>query len=898
MARSGSTTEKVGKMRQVSSKFLCALLTATALTAPEVVLAQDGAQPVIEDQIIIRGARIPDTKRATSEISAVIDAESFERTGDSDIGSALARVAGLSLSSGKFVVVRGLNERYSAVTINGSPLPSPEPLQRVAPLDIIPTSILAGSTVQKTFSPEFSGEFGGGSIDLQTKAVPGEFFLEIGGSVGLDTATTIRDGLLYDGGDTDWFGFDDGTRNFSNELAAVLGTGTVAPADQEALDLSIENSDTLLITENTIPVNYGIDIAGGTSFVLSDDIVLGFTAAAGFSSDWQTREGVRQQGFLTTTAVASDGNDLTFESTTNVVDANAVATVGLEVGDNHEFTFTNLILRSTLKEARITQGNVGDLDRDTRRTNTDFFERQVWQTQIRGEHVFPSLMDLSAEWRFAYGEAFRDAPYNRENSYIDDGTGTFRYDRGNDVSLITNSINFSKIEDENIDIGADFLLPFEAFNGSHTFKFGYSYTEKDRVTLSRTFQYADDFSLISADDVLDLTQQRIDVLYGPNVVGTGLFDLELIDSTDFLDNSASELTIQAYYGGFDVEVGPYVRVAAGVRYEDGRQSTSSFATGQFAQTFSATVIDEDYFLPAATVTWNPIGDLQVRAGFSQTVTRPQFRELSPAFFLNEDTDSISSGNSFLTNTEINNYDVRAEYYFSRGQFVTLGAFYKELDNPIENALIQRAGDTFIESFINAPSAELWGFEFEFEKNFVLADLVDWSIFSTKDLVIKTNYTYSQSDVSDNGNVSVTRVLAQQPVQESVITADQLVVDGRALQGQSDHLFNLQLGVEDAEYNSRATFLLNWASKRIRDVGTPFAPGQFVPDVIERPPFMVDFVYTRGFEKFGGDWELGFKVRNILGDDYEATQGFADGTQADYDLYDLGRELSVSLKRVF
>ncbi|MCA8894701.1 MAG: TonB-dependent receptor plug domain-containing protein, partial [Amphiplicatus sp.] len=193
-------------MNRFTRAALSALLGSTALMAFSAASAQTAGE--ITDEIVVRGARIPDEKRATSEITSVLDEESFLRTGDSDIGAALSRVTGLSLSQGKYVIVRGLNERYSSVTINGSPLPSPEPLQRVAPLDIIPTSILAGSLVQKTYSAEYSAEFGGGTIDLRTKSVPSEPFFSIGGSIGMDTATTGRNGFMYDGGDRDWLGFD------------------------------------------------------------------------------------------------------------------------------------------------------------------------------------------------------------------------------------------------------------------------------------------------------------------------------------------------------------------------------------------------------------------------------------------------------------------------------------------------------------------------------------------------------------------------------------------------------------------------------------------------------------------------------------------------------------------
>ncbi len=870
-------------MTRLKKAALCALMGSTTLGG------LSGAAAQVDDQIIVRGVNIPDEKRATSEISSVLDEASFQRTGDSDIGAALARVTGLSLSKGKFIVVRGLNERYSNVTINGSPLPSPEPLQRVAPLDIVPTSILSGSLVQKTFSPRFSGEFGGGLIELRTKGVPDEFFLEVGGSIGLDTETTFHNGLLYDGGKRDWLGIDDGTRDVPQPFNDLLLSGDIA-SNQDAFDVSLEHNKTLLITENSIPVDYSFNIAGGHRIEASDTISLGATFSLGISSDWQTREGRREQGLISSAVFGSLGQVYDFTSTQNTIDTNGFATFGAEIGDDHELTFTNFMLRSTAKEARFSEGRVGDCDCDFQRTNTQFLERQVWQSQLRGAHIFPGLSELSVDWRAAYGEAFRDSPYERQNAYVLDGNGVPTYDSGKVTDTLANTVTFSRIDDENIDAGIDFTLPFIAFGNEVSLSAGYAYTDKSRVTVSRLLAY---------DGALgpELAQSRIDLIYSDAVLGTNLLDLNLINGSFFLDNTDSALEVHAGYVGLDAQVGPYLRLAAGGRFEDSQQSTSAFPT-LFPASFTTTSIDEEYFLPAASVTWNPIEDIQVRAGFSQTITRPQFRELAPAFFVDEDTDQIMLGNPFLVDSEINNYDLRVEYYFGRGQFVTLGAFYKEIENPIEDSFQLEAGGLVISSFINSPSAKLYGLEFEFEKNFILSEIVDWPMVASKDLVFKTNYTYSQSEVSSDGTVTTGRL--DGPTQQflpNVLPATNFVTDGRSLQGQSDHLFNLQLGVEDTELDSRATILVNWASKRIRNVES-FLSGVVAPPVFEQPPILIDFVYSRGFEKWGGQYEIGLDIRNILGSDYEATQDFADGTTAIFDRYKLGRTFSISLKREF
>jgi len=192
------------------SKFLNYNLLVMFSLTTSLIFAQE------IEEVVVSGSFIPDEKRDTSEISAILDSSEIERTGDDNIAVALTRLTGLSLVRGKYVYVRGLGERYSAATLNGSGLPSPEPLKRVVPLDLFPTQLIESSTIQKTYSADMPGEFGGGIIEINTKAIPTERILDLSFSSGYNTETSLSNGLLYDGGDDDDFGYDDGTRDFPN----------------------------------------------------------------------------------------------------------------------------------------------------------------------------------------------------------------------------------------------------------------------------------------------------------------------------------------------------------------------------------------------------------------------------------------------------------------------------------------------------------------------------------------------------------------------------------------------------------------------------------------------------------------------------------------------------------
>ena len=207
----------------VSLRTLSAMLLAgTALTVAMPVYAQ--AQPAQApaapaspeenevEEIVVNGRFIPDEIRDTAEVANFLTVEDIRRAGDDTAAQALTRISGLSVVSGRFVYVRGLGERYSQALLNGSPLPSPEPLQRVVPLDLFPAAILAGTAVQKTFSANYPGEFGGGIIDLRTVGVPDKPYFNIGVGLGVDSEITDKNGLTYYGSKHDEFGFDDGSR--------------------------------------------------------------------------------------------------------------------------------------------------------------------------------------------------------------------------------------------------------------------------------------------------------------------------------------------------------------------------------------------------------------------------------------------------------------------------------------------------------------------------------------------------------------------------------------------------------------------------------------------------------------------------------------------------------------
>jgi TonB-dependent receptor len=902
-----------------TAALLASLLASAGIAAAQEDVASGQAADDIEDQIVVRGVFVPDEKQQTAEISSVLDAEDFARAGDSDVAAAIRRVAGISVVDGKFPVARGLNERYSSATVNGVPLPSPEPLRRAIPLDIIPTKILAGSLAQKTYSPEFSGEFGGAAIDLRTASIPTDNFFELSASVGIDTVTSLRDGLFYEGSDTDRFGFDDGLRDLpslANQeiLTDSLGAGNALSPEAAA---EFENSDTLVIVnDNDVPVNGGASATFGRVFVDNADLRVGNVSYVGFSRDFTNREGIQDRSFIQAGVFNTENEQdrLDYLETRQDTQFNALTSTGFEFGGDHQVNATAFILRSTLKRARTGFGSDqnefgGDSieedrfaqDAPLREEFTEFVERQVWQAQLAGEHLFANLGDLEAEWRVAYGQADRNSPYERNTlrqrrmlsdvipeTPASDDREIFAYL----PNIAANSIRFSELEDENFYSGVDFTLPYSIGNIVGEIRAGGAYADNTRDTLLRVFRINPGPAL-GSDGLGPLAALRTDALYQDEIFLNQF--LQIQSATNFLlpDTTEASLETAAGYIMTDVELNEYLRFSIGGRFEDSTQETATFLSPNGSPTADETVVlEEDFFLPAATITWNPLGNLQLRAGASKTITRPQFRELAGTEFLDPNLDIPLLGNPFLVNSEILNVDARAEWYFRRGEFLTVGGFYKDIDNPIERVFTQR--ESGVSTFVNSPSATVYGAEVEFEKRFDLIDSgIDW--LRNQEVVFVANYTYTDSEVDVDGEVILPQFSSGTVVPLVRDASIQLVAD-HSLEGQSDHLFNLQLGLEDTETDQTINLLLNYASERTLLLGQAQQEGS--DRVLEDPPLLLDVVYSKGFEFRGGAYGVAVKAQNLLGEEFNAFRRDLNGRELPFTAFDRGRIITFSLSREF
>lgn len=863
-----------------------ALLLTTMLSTPAIAWAQDSApaEPVaqadtagneIEEspEIVVRGRFIPEPMRETSQVTTFLSTADLARTGDDNAAAALTRLTGLSVVSDRFVFVRGLGDRYSSALLNGSPLPSPEPLRRQVPLDLFPSSILAGAAVQKTFSPNYPGEFGGGIIDLQTLRIPSESFLTLKVGTGVDTESN-RNGFYYYGSDTDRFGFDDGTRNIPAPIAAAIARGrriddtNFTPTELEVMGESLVNSPLTVVQRRYLPIDIETELTAGMTFDRGR-YNIGLVAAGGFKNQWRYKDAERVE--VVGNSLETDFNSV---STSNDIVANLFSSASIGWGAN-EITLSGLLVRSTTKLTQIEVGT--DFNRpgadplaplvNERYESTAWYERQLGSIQLAGEHEFGSL-DL--DWRTAFARSDRDAPYERSIRYdvLPNGSTTF-------AGGIDNRIRFSELTDEVISAGVDAQYRIALSpQREAVFSAGAAYSNTTRN--SDLIQFA--FTGPRGPTPPDVLAARVDFLFSPDNIDPSRFVLNEFTGRD--DSYKGRLTNLAYYVGADVEVLPLVRAALGVRYEDATQIVRTY--NRFGENSAAPVnIAESYFLPSATLTWNFADDLQLRVGYSQTIARPQFRELAFTPFIDPDTNRIYQGNPFLKDSEFKNYDARVEYYFGRDRFFTIGGFYKEIENPIEEVVVRL--DRYQTRFINAPLATLYGGEVEFRAKFDMP--FEMPVLRDAKLFFAANYTYTHSEVEADAGARIVS-----PVDFTLRPATEFGLNGTPLQGTPENIVNLQFGYEtDA---SQLTLLLGWVDDRIlrRGLGS-------VQPVIESPGTNVDLVFKRDFSFAGAGFTFGLSGRNLLGTEHQEFQTYARGRN-EVNTYDRGRSFSTSLTARF
>jgi outer membrane receptor protein involved in Fe transport len=710
---------------------------------------------------------------------------------------------GVAVIDRKYATVRGLDGRYISSTLNGLLMPSTDSQRREVELDLFPTVIVGGIEIQKSYTADQTATTTGGAIMIETRGIPDERILKVSGSLGVNPGTTGNDILSYASSNDDWAGFDSGLRKLpSGMLEATNGGRSLTVCDPaidpvrctspaQAAQLGVQFQDDYNVGDKTALPNAEVSIAYGDRFPAGDS-EWGFYLAADLDRTTVDRGDAKLSNPLGVTGE--------YERSQETTAITGYAAVGYEYGDANEVMSKTLYLHNTDDTTRAEDG-IDELEGNKLDTYIlDWVERQFLSQSFTGNNDFEFDHGIhQIDWRARYSQTKRDEPDRRTYTYFNNQLSTSAFER-----------RWSNLKENSKDLGVDYSFAFDWSDVSTTeLQLGGMWSDKDRDF----DQYRFGVAITEFGQDVEL---GIDRDLETQVLPYNNFAVEKVQmtaNTTDTDSYDSQEELQAAYVNSVTDFGQNWTLVAGVRYESFSQKL------QYPNDPRAlSELDYDDWYPALNLAWRPTEEVQLRLGYSETVSYPGIIERSEAQTFDPDTDDPIFGNPDLKVSTIDNVDLRAEYYFTEAESVSLALFYKSIDAPVERAIPDASGSAAKgTTFLNQESADLSGIELDGNKN--LIDRDNYLVF------VSGNVSYIDSEVA---------------LSDTSIRLEGENADGRALQGQSKWLGNIQLGMDHYPTDQKFTLLLNYFDKRIFRVARGINTG---PEYEDSRLFL-DFTYER------------------------------------------------------
>jgi outer membrane receptor protein involved in Fe transport len=788
---------------------------------------------------------ILESRREAAVVSDSISAEEIRKTPDSSAASVVERLTGVTLVGDKYVFVRGLGERYSGTTINGSTLPTTETEKRVVPLDLFPAKLLDNVNVVKTYTPDKPGDFGSGVVEMTTTQFPSSATFKLTLGTAYNSGATGESFRRYAGG-LDRLG--DGGQALSSSIPtdflkrrSALDPAGFTPAQLETFGEAMVGKWTGANVSSASPstdfaLTYG-DTFGRLGVVVSAVSNHGFDVV----DEEQRFFGVDAGNILVPI------NDYSLETNRETANTGFVGNVSLRLNDSNRVFLNSVLTRDASSEDRFQAGLQSASGGDIRDYRVRYQLEEVLSTRLRGEHNLhnPGIGSL-VEWSVAHSTASNDSDL-RENIYRESDPGVFELQTGFAES---GKMEFFGLADEIDQAGLSYTTFFARQDGawSGSLKGGIDHLVRTRDFDARRFRFTAAGSLH-----IDLTKTPDEIFTAENIGPTGF---ELREITGVNDAYDAEHTIDAAYLMSDTTRGKW-RVIGGARYESSDQRVTTF--NPFDTSAGVDAINESNdVLPSLNVVYQLRPRTNLRFGYGRSLNRPEFRELSPFTFIEVAGGRSVAGNPDLKQATLDGFDMRWETFPSSGEVIAASAFYKKIDSPIER-IVQPTTD-FRTSFVNADSATLYGLELEFRRSLetMLPSLQYWSV--------NVNYAYIQSDVAVGEH------------QFSVVTNKE-----RPLEGQSDQTANVALQFLHPQWGTMFRILGGYSGERLTEVG---AFG--LPDIYESSYLSLDVVLSQNIS-FAKGLEVKLAGTNLLDEQREFTQGGLTQRR-----FDPGRKVSLSL----
>ena len=776
------------------------------------------------DAVVVKGTAVGTRKETvnagiafqknTNTVASIITAESIKRSPDRNTGEVLKRTPGASVQEGKFLVIRGLADRYNQAMLNGILLTSTEPDRKTFSFDIIPSAMIDNLVINKAFVPEYPGEWAGGLIQVNTKDIPSKNFLNISIGSGFNTQTIGNTFYKDNAGKYDWLGIDDGTRS--------LPTGYIT---KNKFDSETANSKTTMgktlrnawaPTASTAPTNANFQISGGFSSKLFGRKVGGIVGLL-YNKNNRYLKLLNRNNILAGT-VFSINTNLDDDRYQQDVQLGALGSVTLQLNSANKISVKAIVNVNTANSTTNRNGIDYTRDEDIRGSEFTFKQNTFFTTQLNGDHSLAK--NLKLKWYGAFNILDGYSPDQRRILYTKQAgsSNPYRLLLSNTLSQQSGSRIYQFLNDYIYTTGGDLTYTLK---NKQTIKGGYMLQIRDRLFDAKLFA-----NYLPTDNDA-LRQLPASTVFAPENFGNGTdnkFAFGAIKGNTF--RYLANTILNAGYVQFDNELFEKLRLVYGVRVEHFDQLVGSVYRDD--PRFSNTKVLD--FLPGLNATYKVNTKTNIRVSASQTVIRPELRELSFLNLFDFELNASVQGNPNLKRTKVTNFDVRYELYAKPGEVFTAGAFYKKFVDPIEQLFNEGAGGASTFNFQNPEQAYSYGIEVEYRKKLNAIQALKNFTFQANGAIIKSK------------------------IQDSRYNVD------RPLQGQSPYLINIGLLYDVEKYGLNATLLYNQIGERIFLVGD-ISSGAGSPNIYEAPRPLLDFQLAKKI--LAKKAELKMSVSDIL-----------------------------------
>ncbi len=797
-------------------------------------------------------------RQRAAAVSDAVSAETISRSGSSSAADAMEKVTGASVQDGRYILVRGLGDRYMNTQLNGATLPSSDPDRNAVPLDLFPSALLDNIVTSKTFTADKPGDFTGGSVNIATKAFPDALTFKFSASTSYDTEVAPgSDFLTTPGGGVGLFGSPNQDLGVpaavQNGDLPGIGAAFSNPGDAATLDAATRAfSPVMAPVTGSAPVAQSYSLSHGNLLKLGGR-PFGYIAAINWGRSVSGYSDGRSGRYELPGNVEQFNELDTYYSLSDQVGQEEVLFGGLanfsyRPAARHELGLNVLFNRSGEQRARYRTGgypeslNEGDV---VESRALEYTERQLVSGQLRGEHAF-SERGVKLEWNGSLGRSAQDEPDLRYFlSHFNAGGGASGADTSFQISpavYLRPTRYFRDLAENTASFNADLTIPLRGLgNRPWQVKTGGSFLRKTRDFNERFFTYQSATSSYGYDgDPAAFFSENVGIIDGSADDPT--FGVYISDATSERNQYTGEMTIAAGYALGDLTLTDHLRFIGGVRVETTDMSTEN---GEAIPRRGS--ISEVDVLPSASLVYALTESMNVRSAYGRTLARPTFREFAPYSVYDFAIDGIFAGNEDLDRTLVNNFDLRWEWFYRPGLIVAASGFYKQFADPIERTINPESANLEIE-YRNVPDATVYGLELEARGDLrVLGRLGER--FS-----VGGNLTLVQSEVDIDA-----RELAVIQVYDANASAT------RSMQGQSPYVLNLDLGFNQPDWGTTASLYYNLFGERLFAVAEAGSP-----DYVEQPRGVLDLLVA---QDIGRGFALKLAAKNLLGAEYSVTQEF-------------------------